>query len=1501
VGDYELLRDAYIEPWSVFQRVDVEHFVGREWLVAEVDAFLAAEDRGYFILEAPAGVGKTAFLAHLAAHRGYIHHFVELARGPDGLAAGLKSLAAQLVRASELVPYIAEEVLPPAAGSRPDFFAHLLKRASDRLTSERQRLVIVVDALDEAAAPVGHNTLGLPEVLPRGVFFIVSQRPVPVRLDTDAPVRVFPLAAEHERNLADMRRFLSQAVAAEPVATAVRASNYDPAAVVAALLERSAGVWIYLHYVLLDIGREQSEPLDLDVLPDGIWDYYARFWRRWRDERREAWFAVHLPLLATLSVIQEDASSDLLGALADLNKDPSRDALLDEDWRPFLAVSEGDEARYRPYHASFREFLEGRLDREGRRAMDRALARELAAAHREAHTRIADRYLSRWGGLEAGLPELSEDSVRLLDGGYGFRHLTAHLAESGRHEELDRLLQVESVDGSAWRNTWFAAHDATGDLSDYLADLTRAWRVAETHSNRELSLGSAPGLCREARFALMTSSVNALAGSIPPPILVALVRMGAWSPAKGLAYARQVPNEGARADALAGLAPLVPPELQPELLGAAEALDEEDRGSALADLVEHLPGSLLSRAARALDTISTWSRATATARLAARLGRDRRWDEALAVLSACPEAYGDAIAAMGGDLPPDRLEEVLKLAPTSLAPAEHVRALLVLRSVADAEQAGAVLRTIVAALPSLAEHELVHVLADIAPEIQGAGMREAVRHAKRVQLPWARARSLALLAARLPDGEREAVVLEALAAARAIDLHPARPDAGWGLSEGPEYGLFQRADALGSLLAVLADDVREQVREEAVEEARSAFDAALEAVRQGSWSYTTASSSASMPSSRGSWVGAAPLLLARRLPPTDAEELVETTLAAAAAIAHARSRVSVLVELLPHVPEARREEVLMEAERAAGRIRNPEERCRTMLPLLADVDAPARPRLVEAVMACLRQVDRASTRLWLLGEVARFAEPELLGAAVRDELAHSQKLPALPADYLESLAPHLPPDVLGDVLAVARVIDDRPARNRAIAELAPYLEVPQPELAVSSADGSGDERSRRVILGRLARRFAAEGDLQQALRVADALPDPANVWPSERATVLEQIALTLATSDPAGALESVRRISRDDDREHTLVALLPELPDASLDEAEAIAAQFADPGPHSFAVFALARRLDELGRRDQAIASARSALSSAVTSLLGGRLTLSGDMWVGRAIVDWLAERLPAGEVEQLRESLQHEVAELPEASFKDLALRSFQALKPSAEEGAIAPAVGSTDLSAAENASGSRRAQLVTEVADQLDAELARHALALLRDVDDDQAVGGAVAAVAARLVALGLPEEATAAVLRLSTVGLNWDDSPRTVVLTEHTGRLAALGYLDDARAAALELPETNNWGEHIRAAALTDLAPRYVRAGNVRAGLDCALAIRDDDDRSQALGAFTDAALTLPAETLLPTIRTVLGRCTAMTRQSLLADLGALGPIIASVGGEAATQGIVAALHDVGRWWP
>jgi hypothetical protein len=60
VGSYQPLGEAYIDPWPVFERVRLDRFVGRKWLEDALDAFLEANDRGYFVIEAKAGLGKTA-------------------------------------------------------------------------------------------------------------------------------------------------------------------------------------------------------------------------------------------------------------------------------------------------------------------------------------------------------------------------------------------------------------------------------------------------------------------------------------------------------------------------------------------------------------------------------------------------------------------------------------------------------------------------------------------------------------------------------------------------------------------------------------------------------------------------------------------------------------------------------------------------------------------------------------------------------------------------------------------------------------------------------------------------------------------------------------------------------------------------------------------------------------------------------------------------------------------------------------------------------------------------------------------------------------------------------------------------------------------------------------------------------------------------------------------------------------------------------------------------
>ena len=94
-GDYVQLEDAYIDPGEVFELTDVDKFIGRQWLIEKIDNFIAANDRGWIVIEAHAGLGKTALIAHLVRSRGYIHNFCELTPGELGIESARLNLAAQ--------------------------------------------------------------------------------------------------------------------------------------------------------------------------------------------------------------------------------------------------------------------------------------------------------------------------------------------------------------------------------------------------------------------------------------------------------------------------------------------------------------------------------------------------------------------------------------------------------------------------------------------------------------------------------------------------------------------------------------------------------------------------------------------------------------------------------------------------------------------------------------------------------------------------------------------------------------------------------------------------------------------------------------------------------------------------------------------------------------------------------------------------------------------------------------------------------------------------------------------------------------------------------------------------------------------------------------------------------------------------------------------------------------------------------------------------------------
>lgn len=480
-GAYQPLDHAYIDPRPVLDRVRLERFKGRQWLDAAVDRFLVEKERGYFLLEAGLGLGKTAFLAHLVQQRGWICHFVEQAPGDAGIVPARKNLAAQVIRAYRLGG-IAGPVIPDEAASRPDYLQYLLHEAAEK-REQGEKIVVVVDGLDEAGARPGENVLGLPQVLPVGVYFVVSKRPVWVSLHVEPPTSFYPFSirAQDKSNLADVRAYLESAAAWPAVACAISESEKSSAKGLTAerladvLLEKSRGVWVYLHYVLSDIEEDhgaatqgQHRPLDLDALPNGLWRYYAHFWQAWKRDHADRWRRQDRTLLVTIGAAQEPVSLELLGTLSSLESDIAE---LPDRWHPFLAIDRGKETRYRLYHTSLADFVHGRVDQDDLLESERDFVEELARSTQQAHRRIGERLIDRWGGLEEGLPAL-RDADRLGDSlfnDYGLRHVIFHLFEGNADDLLTRALN---------RSYLITKSEQFGSHRSVLADLAIGIRAA---------------------------------------------------------------------------------------------------------------------------------------------------------------------------------------------------------------------------------------------------------------------------------------------------------------------------------------------------------------------------------------------------------------------------------------------------------------------------------------------------------------------------------------------------------------------------------------------------------------------------------------------------------------------------------------------------------------------------------------------------------------------------------------------------------------------------------------------------------------------------------------------------------------------------------------------------------------------------------------------------------------------------------------------------------------
>lgn len=279
---------------------------------------------------------------------------------------------------------------------------------------------------------------------------------------------------------------------------------------------------------------------------------------------------------------------------------------------------------------------------------------------------------------------------------YDLRHYLEHLENAQRSVDVHAVLVRESkyreASARKWyqrirtreisnseelrvTNAWYSAHENIGETESFLSDVARCWRLAEQATFTHLANPQLANIALEFRYAIISASVNNLAGNIPPPLLASALERSLITPSQALAYARNPPDPGQKALALAAIAPhldeLSHRSTVAEALSIAQTITDQMKLSAtLVALASHFEEfQLLDAVEIASQILFPNDRLTALIALARPLtGNDKKKviEQAMALIDELGSDYYrvEALIALAPELPAEQaalLERALGL------------------------------------------------------------------------------------------------------------------------------------------------------------------------------------------------------------------------------------------------------------------------------------------------------------------------------------------------------------------------------------------------------------------------------------------------------------------------------------------------------------------------------------------------------------------------------------------------------------------------------------------------------------------------------------------------------------------------------------------------------------------------------------------------------------------------------------------------------------------------
>jgi hypothetical protein len=334
----------------------IKDFTGRLFVFEAIAEFLRKNTKGYFVLEAEPGVGKSAIMAKCAEifQRRCVTHFNSRSDGIIDAKTFLENACTQLIQGFKLnYPQLPENAL-----ENGNFLGRLLGEASAKVRGKK--LIFVVDALDEIDLSLqrsGSNVLYLPEVLPDNVYFIVSKRPEFLPMPA-ANRTIFDLMQYDAESLEDVKAYLAKRTEkSKSIQTWINSQNLQREQFVTAVAQKSEKKFIYLRYVLDEIESCTYNDMNLNDLPQGLQEYYQKHWEQMIGREDDPLLELKVNIIYVLSKAHEPVSRRWVAKSVRETDFKVQQVL--KKWESFLRQQQaGGEIRYSIYHNSFRLFLE---------------------------------------------------------------------------------------------------------------------------------------------------------------------------------------------------------------------------------------------------------------------------------------------------------------------------------------------------------------------------------------------------------------------------------------------------------------------------------------------------------------------------------------------------------------------------------------------------------------------------------------------------------------------------------------------------------------------------------------------------------------------------------------------------------------------------------------------------------------------------------------------------------------------------------------------------------------------------------------------------------------------------------------------------------------------------------------------------------------------------------------------------------------------------------------